>query len=168
MRPYIRNNKSGRRLEARLRARHVPRSKDDWLQETHGPAAAKHPDCKESFSAFTGREKDAIYSPDDSAEFHADAALGYPGEASFEHLGQAVGAALNVPHGLAGEARSNRLRRTRCQVLASPSFQDAAVKRRVVKHDAFCEPQDGHGESCQPGLSEARRHAASCSHHEEE
>ncbi len=59
------------------------RSKTDWDADTYGPATAKHPERKEAFSAFSGRPMPPLYAADDLANFDADAALGYPGEAPY-------------------------------------------------------------------------------------
>ncbi len=59
------------------------RSKRDWERETYEPFTAKRPERKESFSAFSGRELEALYAGDDLAGFDPDAKLGYPGEAPY-------------------------------------------------------------------------------------
>ncbi len=60
----------------------MARRKADWEKETYGPFVAKRPEREESFSAFSGREIDPLYTEDDLAAAGFDPArdTGYPGQ----------------------------------------------------------------------------------------
>ena len=58
------------------------RTKADWEATTYAKAKAKG-ERKESFSAFSGREVEPLYTPEDLAGHDADRDLGYPGSAPY-------------------------------------------------------------------------------------
>lgn len=60
----------------------MPRSKEDWTRETYEKATARHPERKESFTAFSGRDIDPLYTADDLGA-DLEQRLGFPGEAPF-------------------------------------------------------------------------------------
>ena len=61
----------------------MTRRKADWEATTYAKAKAKSGERKDSFSAFSGRAIEPLYTPDDLAGHDADRDLGYPGTAPY-------------------------------------------------------------------------------------
>ena len=58
-------------------------SKHEWLNGTYGKAAARQPERQPRFESSSGAEVDAIYAPEDLAEWNYYERLGWPGEYPF-------------------------------------------------------------------------------------
>jgi methylmalonyl-CoA mutase, N-terminal domain len=54
-------------------------AKQDWLDNTYGPAVAKRPERKKSFTTISGDPVEPLYTADDLAGFDAQRDLGDPG-----------------------------------------------------------------------------------------
>ena len=61
----------------------MARRKAEWDAETYAKAKAKGGERKPSFTAFSGRPVDAVYTADDLAGHEPDRDLGYPGTAPY-------------------------------------------------------------------------------------
>jgi methylmalonyl-CoA mutase N-terminal domain/subunit len=55
-------------------------SKRQWLEQTHAPALAKHPERKTRFSTLSDTPVDPLYTTDDLSDLSYERDLGFPGE----------------------------------------------------------------------------------------
>jgi methylmalonyl-CoA mutase N-terminal domain/subunit len=60
----------------------MPDSKREWLEKIYGPATQRTPERRTPFETSSGRQIDALYTPEDRDDGYLDD-LGYPGEHPF-------------------------------------------------------------------------------------